>query len=214
MKEKIKLFDPNIDKEEELVVTKVLKSGFWASGAGHGLVEKFENEFRKYVGAKDCIAVNSGTSALNLALSLINIKNKEVIVPSLTFVATIHAITLNGGKPVFVDVDPKTLCLDIEKTKEAVTKNTKVILPVHFAGMPCELMKLAKICRNNNCKLIEDAAHAAGTTYKNKKIGSHGFAVCFSFHPVKNLAMPTGGAILINNNDHKKTREILLSRRW
>ena len=74
--------------------------------------------------------------------------------------------------------------------------------------------EFAEICKNNNCKLIEDAAHAAGTTYKNQKIGSHGFAVCFSFHPVKNLAMPSGGAITINDNDHKKIREILLSRRW
>jgi perosamine synthetase len=214
MKSKIKLFDPSINKNEERAVIKVLKSGFWASGAGQGLVEKFENEFKKYVSSKNCIAVNNGTSALNLALSLIDIKNKEVIVPSLTFVSTIHAITLNGGKPIFVDVEPDTLCLDVEKTKEALSKNTRVILPVHFAGMPCKITEFAEICKNNNCKLIEDAAHAAGTTYKNQKIGSHGFAVCFSFHPVKNLAMPSGGAITINDNDHKKIREILLSRRW
>ncbi len=214
MKGKIKLFDPSINKNEERAVIKVLKSGFWASGAGQGLVEKFENEFRKYVSSKNCIAVNNGTSALNLALSLIDIKDKEVIVPSLTFVSTIHAITLNGGKPIFVDVEPNTLCLDVEKTKEALSKNTRVILPVHFAGMPCKITEFAEICKNNNCKLIEDAAHAAGTTYKNKKIGSHGFAVCFSFHPVKNLAMPSGGAITINDNDHKKIRESLLSRRW
>ncbi len=214
MKNKIKLFDPSIGKAEEHAVIKVLKSGFWASGSGQGHVEKFENKFRKYIGSKDCIAVNNGTSALNLALSLINIKNKEVIVPSLTFVSTIHAITLNGGKPVFVDIDPNTLCLDIEKTKESISKNTKVILPVHFAGMPCKIAEFSEICKNNNCKLIEDAAHAAGTTYKNEKIGSHGFAVCFSFHPVKNLAMPSGGAIAINDKDHKKIRKILLSKRW
>lgn len=214
MKGKIKLFDPDIGKEEEIAIKNVLKSGFWASGAGQGFVNKFERKFRDYTGAKECIAVNSGSSALNLALSLLDIKNKEVIVPSLTFVSTVHAITLNGGRPVFVDVNPKTLCLDVEKTKEAITKNTKVILPVHFAGMPCEITHLSKICKNYNCKLIEDAAHAAGATHKNKKIGSHGFAVCFSFHPVKNLAMPTGGAISINENDHIKTREILFSRRW
>ena len=214
MKSKIKLFDPSINKNEERAVIKVLKSGFWASGAGQGLVEKFENEFKKYVSSKNCIAVNNGTSALNLALSLIDIKNKEVIVPSLTFVSTIHAITLNGGKPIFVDVEPDTLCLDVEKTKEALSKNTRVILPVHFAGMPCKITEFAEICKNNNCKLIEDAAHAAGTTYKNQKIGSHGFAVCFSFHPVKNLAMPSGGVISINGKNTKKLKNTLKSRRW
>jgi perosamine synthetase len=214
MKDKIKLFDPDIGKEEEIAIKNVLKSGFWASGAGQGFVSEFENKFRNYIGAKDCIAVNSGTSALNLALSLLNIKNREVIVPSLTFVSTVHAITLNGGKPVFVDVDPRTLCLDVGKTNEAITNNTKVILPVHFAGMPCEITHLSKICKNNDCKLVEDAAHAAGATHKNKKIGTHGYAVCFSFHPVKNLAMPTGGVISINGKDHKKIKEILFSRRW
>ena len=101
MKEKIKLFDPSISTDEENAVIKVLKSRFWASGGGQGFVKKFENKFRDYIGTKSCIAVNSGTSALNLALSLVDIKNKEVIVPSLTFVSTIHSIILNGGKPIF-----------------------------------------------------------------------------------------------------------------
>ncbi len=122
MKKYIKLFDPSIGNDEEKAVNNVLKSGFWASGSGQGQVEKFENEFREYTGAKSCIAVNSGTSALNLALSIEDIRNKEVIVPSLTFVSTIHSIILNGGKPIFVDVDPKTLCLDSKKIEEKITK--------------------------------------------------------------------------------------------
>jgi dTDP-4-amino-4,6-dideoxygalactose transaminase len=211
---KIKLFDVNIGKGEELTIQKVLKSRFWASGAGIGNVEKFENSFQDYIHAKNCIAVNSGTSALNLALSLINLKNKEVIVPSLTFVSSVHAIVLNGGKPVFADVDPNTLCIDPKSINDLISKKTTAVLPVHFAGMPCELGAISNICKKNNLSMIEDAAHAAGTTYKNKKIGSHGSSVCFSFHPVKNLAMPTGGLIALNDKDHHKQRKLLESRRW
>lgn len=211
---KIKLFDPFIDYKEEQIIKKVLKSHFWASGAGTGNVLKFERFFRKYIGSNDCIAVNSGTSALNLALSLANIKNKEVIVPSLTFVSTIHAIKLNGGKPIFVDIDPKTLCIDTDEIKNLISNKTRVILPVHFGGMVCNLDNIKKICKEQNIVQIEDAAHSAGASYKNKKIGKHGMAVCFSFHPVKNLAMPTGGMISINHPNHQKFRKILESRRW
>ena len=214
MKKKIKLFDPVIGKEEERAVLKVLRSGFWASGDSTRNVLKFETEFKNYIGSDGCIAVNSGTAALNLALSLLDIKNKEVILPALTFASTAHAVVLNGGKPVFVDVMPKTLCIDPESIKKSITKNTKVVLPVHFAGMPCNLKGIMNICKENKLTLIEDAAHSTGTTYKNKKIGSHGKCVCFSFHPIKNLAMPTGGLISINDKNHKKIRELLSARRW
>jgi len=214
MRKKIKLFDPFIGKSEFKSVKDVLKSHFWASGAGTKLVKKFEIEFKKYIHSKDCVAVNSGTAALNLALSLFDIQNKEVILPSLSFVSTAHAIVLNGGKPVFVDVDPKTLCIDINKIKKSITKKTKAILPVHFAGMPCDMNQIMKLCKNHNFFLIEDAAHAAGSSFKNKKIGSHGMAVCFSFHPVKNLAMPTGGLISLNHVKHKEFKKILLAKRW
>ena len=214
MQTKIKLFDPYIDISEETALINTLKSHFWASGAGIGNVQKFEKLFQKFVGSKSCIAVNSGTAALNLAISLLDVKNKEVILPSLTFVSTAHAVILNGGKPVFVDVDPNTMCIDPEQIKKSITSKTKVILPVHFAGMPCNMKEILKICKNYNLNLIEDAAHAAGSKFEKKRIGSHGMAVCFSFHPVKNLAMPTGGLISLNHSNYKKMRETLLSRRW
>ena len=191
-----------------------MKSGFWASGAGTGYVNKFEEKFTKYINSKDCIAVNSGTAALHLALSLFDIKNKEVILPSLSFVSTAHAIIYNGGIPIFVDVEPKTLCIDPEKIEKAITKKTRMILPVHYAGIPCDLDKLNKIKKKFNLKIVEDAAHASGSVYKNKKIGSHGDAVCFSFHPAKNLAMPSGGLIAINGKNIKKSKKILESKRW
>ena len=214
MKRKIKLFDPSIGEEESKSLEHVLKSKIWASGTGQGKVLEFENKFREYVNSKTCIAVNSGTAALNLALSISDIKNKEVILPSMTFVATANAVIINGGKPVFVDVDPNTLNIDFEKIEDYISKKTKVILPVHFGGLPCALDKIHSIAKKYNIKIIEDAAHASGTRYKNKKIGSHGMAVCFSFHPIKNLAMPTGGLISINDQNYKKIRELLLARRW
>ena len=104
---KINLFEPYIDDAEEKAVLETLRSKFWASGAGVGNVAKFENKFKKYVNADECLAVNSGTAALNISLSLLDIKNKEVIIPSLSFVSTANCVLLNGGIPKFVDVDPK-----------------------------------------------------------------------------------------------------------
>ena len=157
----------------------------------------------KYVGSKDCIAVSNGTAALHLALSLFDIKNKEVLVPSLTFVSSVSSIVYNGGKPVFVDVDPKTGCIDISDMEKKISKKTGAIVIVDFAGMPCDIKNIKKIANDNNLPVIEDAAHSAGSTYNGKRIGSHFDAVCFSFHPVKNLAMPTGGAVCINGKNSK-----------
>ena len=211
---KIQLSKPLVTSAEESIINKVIKSHFWASGSGVGYVKKFENSLNKFTGSNTCIGVNSGTAALNLALSLFDLKNKEVLIPSLTFVSTAHAVILNGAKPIFVDVNPETLCIDEKQIQNSITKNTKAVIPVHFAGFPCNLTAIRSICKKNNLYLIEDAAHAIGSTFNNKKIGAHGDAVCFSFHPVKNLAMPTGGAITINHKNHKKFRKQLESRRW
>ena len=214
MKNRINLFEPTISRNEEKAVIDVLRSKFWASGSGVGYVKIFEEKFRKYTKSKDCLAVNSGTAALNIALSIIDVKDKEVILPSLSFVSTANCILKNGGKPIFVDIEPNTLCIDPEIIENSITSKTAYILPVHFGGTPANLSKISRICKKNNLKLIEDAAHAAGSTYKNKKIGSHGLAVCFSFHPVKNLSMPNGGMISINSKDSIKIRKKIESLRW
>ena len=211
---KIKLFDPVIGKNEENAIKKILHSHNWASGAGDGSVYEFERKFSDFLGNKNCISVNSGTAALHLGLSLFDIKNKEVILPSLSFVSTAHAIIYNGGIPVFVDVDPKTLCIDPKEIEKAITKNTRVILPVHLGGIPCDLQKISKISKKFGLSIVEDAAHAAGAKYNGKKIGNHGNCVCFSFHPVKNLAMPSGGVITINSKNNKQFSKILKSKRW
>ena len=214
MKKKIKLFDPQIDKSEEKSILNVLKSHYWASGSGEGLVKKFETKFKTFVGSKNCVAVNSGTAALNLAVSLFDIKNKEVLLPSMSFVSTANCVTINGGKPVFVDVHPTTLNMDIDDIKKNINKKTAMILPTHFAGLPSNLKEISKISQENNLTTIEDAAHAAGSRYNSKRIGSHSDVVCFSFHPVKNLSMPTGGLISLNHKNHRKMRKILEASRW
>jgi len=211
---KIKLFDPHIGIEEKKAIDKTLASKFWASGQGIGNVSRFEKNFRKFIGSDSCIAVNSGTAALNLAISVLDIKNKEVILPSLSFVSTANSILLNGCIPKFVEVNPITLCIEPSSIKQAITKKTKAILPVHFGGFPCELDKIKKIAKVNNCFVIEDAAHAVGSTFNHKKIGKHSFAACFSFHPVKNLAMPNGGLLSINDRNHKKIEKKIKSLRW
>ena len=210
---KIKLFDPAIDEREIKKAVKTLMSGFWASGSGGGQVQEFEKNFKKFINSKSCVSVNSGTAALHLAATLCDIKGKEVILPSLSFVSTAHAIMYNGGIPVFVDVNPHTLCIDPEEIKKKISKKTRCIIPVHFGGMPADIKKIQKLS-NSNIMIIEDAAHACGSEFNGKKIGSHGDFVCFSFHPVKNLAMPTGGLISINNHNYKKITEDLKSKRW
>ena len=210
---KIKLFDPAIDEREVKKAVKTLMSGFWASGAGGGQVQEFEKNFKKFINSKSCVSVNSGTAALHLAAASCDIKGKEVILPSLSFVSTAHAIMYNGGIPVFVDVNPHTLCIDPEEIKKKISKKTRCIIPVHFGGMPADIKKIQKLS-NSNIMIIEDAAHACGSEFNGKKIGSHGDFVCFSFHPVKNLAMPTGGLISINSHNYKKITEDLKSKRW
>ena len=211
---KIKLFDIAIDEKEIHALTKTAKSKYWASGSGVGNVLKFEKNFKKYVNTKSCVAVSSGTAALHLALSLFDIKNKEVILPSISFVSTAHAIRYNGGIPRFVDIDPNTLCLDPLEIKKAINKKTKLVLPVHLAGLSCDLKSIKKLCKDNELFLVEDAAHAAGTKFNGKRIGQHGDAVCFSFHPIKNLSMPSGGAITLNRTSWKTDESNLKSRRW
>ena len=211
---KINLFEPYIDESEEKSVLNVLRSKFWASGLGTGNVKKFEDKFKKFVNADECLAVNSGTAALNIAISLLDVKGKEVIIPSLSFISTANCVLMNGGKPVFVDVNPDTLCIEPKTIVKSITKKTKAIIPVHFGGMPCNIEKILELSSKYGIKVIEDAAHAAGASYNKNKIGSHGFAVCFSFHPVKNLAMPTGGLIAINDKNHKKIRDSIQSKRW
>jgi len=210
----IKLFDPYFDKNEKRALLEVLESKAWASGAGIGKVAEFEDEFNKYIGSDDCVALNNGTAALHLALMQMDLKNKEVLVPSLTFVSTVHAVLYAGAKPVFVDVDKDTLCLSIDDLRKKISRKSSLIIPVHFGGIPCKMDEIEKISQEHKIAVTEDAAHACGSKFSGKNIGTHSDIVCFSFHPVKNLSMPTGGAITLNKKFVKKRKKLLKSLRW
>ena len=213
-KRKIKLFDPKIDFAEKRNIELVFDSHNWASGSGSTFVNSFEKKFISYIGAKSGITVNSGTAALHLAVSSISKEKGEIIVPSLSFVSTAHCVKYSGHKVVFSDIDPLTGCIDPIDIEKKITKKTKAIIPVHFAGLSCNLSKISDIAKTHNIPIIEDASHAAGTTYNKKRIGSHSDLVCFSFHPVKNLAMPGGGFIAINSRNNNYLRNFIQTKKW
>lgn len=212
----IKLFDPHVTDDEVAAARDVLLSRNWASGAGTNKVKEFEDAFNSYTGSSQCVALNSGTAALHLAASLYDVNGKDVYVPSLTFVSTAHAAIFNGGNPVFIDVNPETLCMDASSLQEKVRKGKgALVIPVHFGGMPCDMTGLIKVAKENDLHLVDDAAHACGATHRGAKIGGlKDITTCFSFHPVKNLSMPTGGAITLNTNDHVVMKKKLNSWRW
>ncbi len=162
---------------------------------------EFEDEMGKYLGTdKYVISTNTGTNALHLALDTIGIgPGDEVIMPSFTFVATAQAVAMCGGTPVFCEVDPVTFLIDIEDCKKKITDRTKAIIPVHYAGRPCDMDALMKIKEETGIRIIEDAAHAFGTYYKGKKIGSIGDITCFSFDSIKVMTCGEGGAIVTDD---------------
>lgn len=164
-------------------------------------VVEFEKDFAAYCGAEHCVAFNSGTSALHVAMLLLNIApGDEVITTPSTFVATSWAISYVGAKPVFVDVDDATFNLDPALVERAMTPRTKAILPVHLYGHPAHLDPLLALARKHKVPLVEDAAQAHGATYSGRRVGTFGVMSCFSFYPGKNLgACGEGGALVTNN---------------
>jgi dTDP-4-amino-4,6-dideoxygalactose transaminase len=164
-------------------------------------VAEFEKAFAKFCGAEHCVGLNSGTSALHVALLLLGVgRGNEVITTPHTFVATSWAMSYVGAKPVYVDIDDATFNLDPKLVERAITPRTKAVLPVHLYGHPCDLDPLLAICRKHNLPLVEDAAQAHGAKYRGKTVGTFGTISCFSFYPGKNLgAYGEGGALVTNN---------------
>jgi perosamine synthetase len=187
----IPLFKPSYSEEEVEAVAETLRSGWVGLGPK---TAQFEKEFANYLNSPYSVGLNSGTAALHLALLSRNLKRgDEVIVSPITFVSTAHVIEYVGATPVFADVEPDTLNMDPRDVERKITSRTKVILPTHYGGHPCDLDALSKSSRG--VTIVEDAAHACGAQYKGKKIGSISPLTCFSFHAVKNLATGEGGAI-------------------
>ena len=165
---------------------------------------------KKNINCKDALLVHSCTAALEMCALLLNIKkNDEIIMPSYTFVSTANAFVLRGGVPVFVDIDPKTLNIDPKKIEKAITKKTKAIVAVHYAGVSCDMDPILKIAKKYKLYVIEDAAQAILSSYKGRPLGSIGDLATLSFHDSKNIHCGEGGALLINNKKFIKRAKIL-----
>jgi dTDP-4-amino-4,6-dideoxygalactose transaminase len=185
------------DKEEIHEVVDSLESGWIAAGPK---VRRFETEFAEYVGAAHAIAVNSATAGLHIALAAQKIgQGDEVITTPMTFCGTIQAIEYVGATPVFIDVDPVTANINTSQIEGAVTRRTKAILPIHYAGQPCDMDTIMDIAMRHGLFVIEDASHALGARYRGKKIGSIGNATVFSFHSANNMSTGEGGMIVTND---------------
>jgi len=200
-----------IKDEVNAAVLGILESCQFTLGSE---VAAFEEEFSTYCQAQFGIGVNTGTSALHLALLAAGIgPNDEVITVPFTFVATVAAIYYTGAKPVFVDIDPRTFTIDVKAIEAAITERTKAILPVHLYCQPADMDPILDIAKRHGLVVIEDAAQAHGAEYKGRRVGSMGDMGCFSFYPGKNLgAYGEGGMVVTNNADY--TRTIRMLRDW
>ncbi len=197
-----------IKEEANLAVLEILNSGRYIGGE---VVATFEQQFANYIGVAECVSCNSGTDALFLALKALNIGvGDEVITSPFTFFATAEVITRVGAKPIFVDIDLNTFNFNLAQVEQAITSETKAIIPVHLFGQPVDMSKLMAIAKSHNLYVIEDCAQATGAAWDQNKVGSIGHVGCFSFFPTKNLgACGDGGAITTNDKAIAKQMRIL-----
>jgi len=192
---------PVFDESDVQAVTDVARSGKWGNPDCSGLVEQFEKEFAAYCGSKYAIACVNGSVSLRLALIACGVRpGDEVIVPPYSFIATASVVIEANCVPVFVDIDPRTYNIDPKKIEAAITKRTKAIIPVHFAGQACDMDRIMEIAKKHNLFVKEDAAHAHGGEYKGKKLGSIGHAGSFSFQSSKNLNSGEGGLVVTDDD--------------
>lgn len=202
---------PSIKPEIDAAIARVLESGQFVLGSE---VAAFEQEFAAYGGASECVALNSGTSALHLALLAAEIgPGDEVITVPFTFVASVAAIVYAGARPVLVDIDPRSFTLDPAAIEAAITPRTRAILPVHLYGQPADMDPILEVAHRHGLIVIEDAAQAHGAKYKGRPVGSLADMACFSFYPGKNLgAYGEGGAVTTSNPQYARTIRML--RDW
>jgi perosamine synthetase len=197
--EPIPVSRPSIGEEELAAVRRVFASGWLGLGAD---VLEFEKAVGRFLGAPNVVCTNTGTTALHLALETLGIgPGDEVLVPSFTFVATAQAVSATGARPVFCDIMEEDLNLDVEDARKRLTPETRAIIPVHYRGIPCDMDELQELAAEHDLHIVEDAAHAFGSSYKGGRIGSLGEMACFSFDPIKNITCGEGGAVIFRNND-------------
>ena len=191
---------PEITDDEVASVVETLRSGWLTTGPK---VKQFEAEFSRYIGCRHAVAVNSGTAALHLALDAVGIKEgDEIIVPTMTFAATAEVVLYFKAKPVLVDCQPDTLNIDPDQIEAAITSRTKAIIPVHFAGQPCEMDRILEIAKEYRLKVIEDAAHALPASHQGKRVGTIGDITCFSFYATKTITTGEGGMITTESDEY------------
>ncbi len=196
-----------LEDEEINEVVDTLKSGWLTTGAK---THRFEEAFKEYLGCKHAVALNSCTAGLHLSLAAMEIdEGCEVITSPMTFPATANAILLERLRPVFVDIEPGTLNLDPGKLEEKITPKTRAIIPVHYAGHPCDMDAIESIARRHNLLVIEDAAHALETAYKGRKIGNLGHPASFSFYANKNITTGEGGMLTTDDDELAETTRMM-----
>ena len=193
----IPITKPFLGPEEEAAASEAIRSGWVSQGPK---VQEFEEKFAAYVGASYAVATTSCTTALHAALVVSGIgPGDEVVVPSLSFIATANSVVHAGATPVFADIDPETCNVTAGTVEKMITRKTKAVMPVHQMGLPVDLDPMIDLCRKHDLLLIEDAACAIGSEYKGKRIGGHGNIACFSFHPRKIITTGEGGMITTND---------------
>jgi len=198
---------PLIEEQEIEEVVASLKSGWLGTGPK---VHKFEQMFKEYKGVNFAMALNSCTAALHLSMLAIGINHgDEVIVPTMTFSATANAVIHTGARPVFVDCEKDTMNIDPEDIERKITSKTKAIIPVHFAGRPCNMNDIMDIAEKHSLKVVEDSAHAIEAEYHGKKTGTFGDIGCFSFYVTKNIVTGEGGMAITDNEDYANKIKIL-----
>jgi len=195
----IKVSKGCLGNEELAAIREVFETGYF----GHGpKVVEFEKALKQYLGAEHVIVTNTGTSALHLALDALGIgAGDEVIVPSLTYVASFQAIKATGATPVPCEVERDTLLADLKDVERRITPRTKALMPVHYAGNPCDMTTLLGMMERYRLRIVEDAAHAFGSTYQGRKLGSFGDVTCFSFDSIKNITCGEGGAVVCREEE-------------
>ena len=202
---KISLSKPELNKKDISVILNALKSG-WLTHGPENL--KFENSFRKKIGTKYAISMNSCTSALECSLKVLERKG-EVIIPSWTWVSTANAVLNSGNKPVFADVDLESRNITANEIKKKITKKTVAVIVVHYAGLMCDMGPIVKLLKKHKIDLVEDSAECLGATYKKQQAGSFGTG-CFSFFPTKNITTTEGGMLTTNSKSkYEKIKKII-----
>ena len=196
---------PSVDEETIAAVADVLRSGWLTSGPK---VKEFEAQLSSYFGGRPVRTFNSGTCTMEIALRIAGVgAGDEVITTPNSWVATANVIIETGATPVFVDIDPRTHNIDLNKVEAAITPRTKAIIPVHMCGLPCDMDLLYALARQYNLRVVEDAAQAIGSTWQGQRIGAFGDFVSFSFQVNKNIMTAEGGCLVLNNDEEAKLAE-------